>query len=230
MRAVNRAAQQNANSLGCRMIIFEDESTLLTDLASTPEPDLVKAIFASPTWLAGIGNPPQTAGPIAWRLEVELARLANARGDVDALIVSRGLVFQARAVQFKRIKITADSFDTGKPNNLTKLKKLVQQSNLLHDLGFAFVWATVLVAADTRSQVAQRGPFAAPSRELMDRVYEAFPWGDLRAGVGVSICEITQSSDRPAQHHGGAASHMVRAAVEQSQPVALTNAIADLFA
>jgi hypothetical protein len=211
------------------MIIYEDESTLLRDLASTPEGELVRAVFANRGWLRGIGNPPLTPGPIDWRLEADLSGLAAARGDVDALIVSRGLVFQARAVQFKRIKIGADSFVTGEMNNLKKLTKLVRQANLLHELGFAFVWATVIVVADMRSQVPARGLHPAPPRDLMDRVYAAFPWNELRAGVGVNICEIAQVSDQPAQHRGGAGSHMARTAIEQNQSAALTSAIGRVF-
>jgi hypothetical protein len=211
------------------MTISEDDASPLSDLIAVRESDLVKAIFGYRHWIDGIGNPPQTSGPIDWRLEVDLSRFGTARGDIDALIVSRWRVFQARAVQFKRIKVGPRSFTSGRLNKLPELKKLVRQTNLLHELGFAFVWATVVVVADMRSQIPARGLFPATPRELMDQVYSALPLNDLHDGVGVSICEINQVSDQPAHHHGGAGSHMVRAAVEQSQSTQLTNVIAEIF-
>jgi len=207
-------------------------SGAIKDLIDTPEPQLVELIFSQIGWVDGIGNPPQTPGPIDWRLAVDFRELRvpnGAAGDVDALIISAGALNQARAVQFKRIKVGEHALLTSQPNKLTELRTLVRQTNLLHEIGFAFVWSTVVVTTDIRSQVSARGAFASTPANLMEKVSEAFPRCDLRDGIGVSICDINQVSDAPAHQRGSASSRMVRHADRQDQPEWLTKAIADVF-
>jgi hypothetical protein len=215
------------------MIIFGDEPAGLDRLIDVPETELVRAVFNPTTrWMTGIGVPPQTAYPVVWKLEVTPAELGLPRaafGDVDALVVRPGLPEQARAVQFKRVKVQASSFTTGRVNKLPALTRLVHQANALRDAGFAFVWATVVVVADMRTQVPARGLFPSSPRNLMDQVYAAFPLDRLHPDIGVSICEIDQVSDAPAHHRGGAGSHMLRGATFQPQPAALTASIEEMF-
>jgi hypothetical protein len=215
------------------MIIVGDEPSGLDRLIEVPEPELVRAVFNPVSgWTAGIGVPPQTKPPLAWQLEVKPAQVGlphTAFGDVDALVVRTGLPGEARAVQFKRVKVTSSSFATGEVNKLAELSKLVNQANALRLAGFAFVWATVIVVADMRSQVPKRGLFPSSPRELMERVYATFPLDRLDAAIGVSICEIDQVSDAPAHHRGGAGSHMLRGATFQPQSSGLTAAIERLF-
>lgn len=202
------------------------------DLVETPEHDLVRAIFADQILLQGIGVPPQMGGPLDFRLRVtpsDVGLPLEAFGDADAVLVQEQQYELARAVEFKRVKISARGLRSGTVSKLPALTKAVHQANALQAAGFAFVWITVVVVADMRPVTGGTG-YAAPPLALIEQVRSYLPLREITPEIGVSICEITQVSDRPANERGGAGSHMLRNAVHCAQPAQLTRGLAALFA
>jgi hypothetical protein len=201
------------------------------ELLRIHEPELVRYLYNDPVFVGSLGVPPLMSGPVAWRLGVVPADLElpnSAFGDIDSLLVNQNAPEQCRVIEFKRVKISASTYSTGRMNGLEGLGTLVHQANLRHELGFAFVWATVLVVADTRPITGGSG-FAAPPIDLIDEVKARFPLGDLHPDIGVVIGEIAQVSDRPANERGMSGGEMVRKANFQQQPGLLTDAIHELF-
>jgi hypothetical protein len=200
-------------------------------LIDIPESQLVRAIYDDRLLIGSVGIPPQMRWPVQFRLGVLPAQLRlapSAFGDADGVLLESHNAHLARAVEYKRVKISANSYHTGQINKLQELAKAAHQANALHRAGFAFVWLTIIVVADTRPLTGGQG-FAAPPGEMIARVRDAIPLSDLAPAVGVSVCQVAQVSDRPANERGGAGGQMLRGAMQQVQPPALTGAIADLF-
>jgi hypothetical protein len=154
---------------------------------------------------------------------------AKAFGDIDALVLSKGEAAAARAIQYKRVKITASTFLTRQPNKLQELAKAVHQTNALALVGLAYVWLQVIVVTDAREHAAGSYLVAAP-QDLISRVHSALPMSELDERAGVVVTEIVQSIDRPVHETGGFGGKIVRLAQPQKQPESLTQAIAALFA
>jgi len=176
--------------------------------------------------------PPATELPLAERLQVVPAQIGLPRqafGDIDALVLSKGNAAAARAIQYKRVKITASTFMTREPNKLHELTKAVQQANALLMVGLAYVWVQIIVVTDARAHSGGSYLVSAP-QDLIDRVQAALPLSALDDRVGVVITEIVQSVDRPVEETGGFGGKILRLAQPQKQPEAITEAIAKLFA
>lgn len=201
------------------------------DVVAATEHDLVRDGFADQLLSQHIAVPPSVKAKYEYRLRVMPAQLGvdvTAFGDADALLIEVGSPQRVSAVEFKRVKITASSFDTDQINKLGELPKAVTQANLLHAVGFAHVWLTVLIVADTRTLTGGKGYGLVPGK-LVQRVIEAIPTDRLVDGVGLTVCEIVQVSDEPANFRGMSGGQLLRHAVEQVQPQALTAAIRKLF-
>ena len=201
-------------------------------LTEIPEDALVEAVFADPLLSRGIGAPPSIQSAYYSRFRVKFSDLglpAELRGDADALLIAYGRPDIATAVEFKRVKITADSFRTDQINKLPELKKAVRQANTLHRAGFAYCWLSVLIVADVRF-LTHGVSFAGPPLRFIEQVRSAIPENSLAPGVGLQLCVISQVSDAPADERGGAGWKLVRLATAQAQPEALTARIYSLFA
>jgi len=201
-------------------------------LIETPEGLLVKAMLRDQILASPIAIPSSIKGPSRGELQVSPERLglaADAFGDADAIFIEEGRPDRASAVEFKRVKISTRSLQTGQPGKLGALKKAVHQANALYAAGFAFVWVAIVVVADMRS-VGDGTMFPAPPLEQIHKIRKAVPLARLAPGIGVEISELVQVSNQPANHRGSAGWHLLRAAEEQPQPRALTDAIGALFA
>jgi hypothetical protein len=93
---------------------------------------LVAALFADAYWrenvlnIAGIPDRPEV------RQCVPLTTLPGQRGgDVDILAWARKKPEAATATEVKRIKVSANSFISGRPNKLQEYEKAVRQANRL---------------------------------------------------------------------------------------------------
>lgn len=200
-------------------------------LIDTPEQDLVRAVFADRLLARSVGIPPSIRGTFDYRLGVTPRAMGLADspfGDVDALLVECQSPAKASAVEFKRVKISPSTFQTGQLNKLGGLSKAVRQANRLYRIGFANVWLTVLVVADLRP-ITGGVTFSFAPGEMLSRVRLTLPLSKLDEGIGVSVCEINQVSDQPANFRGTAGGELLRGVVTQVQPKPLTDAIVRFF-
>jgi len=149
-------------------------------------------------------------------------------GDADALLIEAGSPSRASAVEYKRVKVSQDSFATGELNKLAELKKAVFQANALHSAGFAYVWLIVIIVSDTRSLTGGLG-FGFTPQSYIQKVIDSIPVAELTDGVGVVVSQIEQVSDRPANERGMAGGRIVRVAVEQKQSSEMTAAVERIF-
>jgi len=116
-------------------------------LAGVPEPELVRRLLADTHWrgrLLGLHGIPTDANNYP---EVLLDDLGK-KGDVDILLVNPSRPEFATAIQAKRIKVAAQTFQTGKPNRLVAVAELHRQANLLVELGFWQVLCYAIVAVE----------------------------------------------------------------------------------
>jgi len=210
------------------MDIFPDS---FVDLISAHETPLVRDVFADQILSRTVGVPPSIRAAYDYRLCVRPDSLGlepSAFGDADAVLIERGRPECASAVEFKRVKVSQASLVTDEVNKLGELRKGVRQANSLHTAGFANVWLTVIVVADTRP-ADSISSFRFTPYQLVQRVIDAIPLTQLDPGVGVTVCEITQVSDRPANWRGGSGGQILQMAKEQNQSLQFTAAIAGLF-
>jgi len=173
-------------------------------LVEAHESPLVRDVFADQILSRTVAVPPSIRDVYDYRRCVSPVALGlppTAFGDADAILIERGKPQRASAVEFKRVKVTQASLVTEEINKLGELPKAVRQANALSDAGFAAVWLTVIVVADMRSPDGSALRFT-PGK-LVQRVKEAIPLSKLNPSVGVTVCEITQTSDRPANWRGG---------------------------
>ncbi len=202
------------------------------DLVFAHEHDLVRDTFADQLLSQHVAVPPSIRQKYEYRLRVQpkvLGLPESAFGDADAVLIESGVPERASAIEFKRVKITASSFATDQINKLAELPKAVTQANRLHAAGFAFAWLTVVVVADTRSLTDGAGYGAIPGK-LIQAVLDAIPAQQLADGVGLTVCEIVQVSDEPANFRGMSGGQLRISAKEQKQPKGLTDAVSQLFA
>lgn len=198
---------------------------------SLPEHELVAKLYEDLHLFQHVAIPPQTPWPSQVFLRVAPRAIGLERtafGDVDALLVPNEAPHLARAVEFKRVLMSGDTFSTIRPNKLHELAKGVVQANRLASTGFAFVWLSVLVLVDSRVLTEHTGGYLGASREMMDAVYRALPLGELNSAVGVTMSELTQCFDRPIGTSGMMGGHVVRMATPLPQPTPLTAGIAAL--
>jgi hypothetical protein len=201
-------------------------------VAEIPEARLLDLIYSDVGFYSAITVPPQTRGPIKYRLRVQPADVGLAKtafGDVDSLLLSQSDASSARAVQFKRIKITAETFHTGQPNRLRELAKVVHQANALVKVGFSFVWVAVIVVVDARQATGGQLRLVSGLGALVDLIKQSVPMSQLDPSAGAYLLEAVQPVDKPFSDSGMFGGQMLRDATQRLQPAALTTAIARLF-
>jgi hypothetical protein len=223
-----RTLQAYLDKLGSNI---EDLTESFLRLIDAHEAPLVRDVFADQILSRTVGVPPSIRADYDYRLCVSPNSLGlppEAFGDADAVLIERGRPELATVVEFKRVKVSPSSLLTDGVNKLGELPKAVRQANALHAVGFGAVWLTVIVVADTRPADGS-ATFRFTPHQLIQRVYDAIPMSKLNKGVGITVCEITQVSDRPANWRGGSGGQILRMATERGQPTDLTAAITRLF-
>jgi hypothetical protein len=201
------------------------------DLVTAHEQPLVEDVFADALLAQHVAIPPSIRSSFQYRLCVDPTHVGlghDAFGDADAVLVESDNYAAASAVEFKRVKITEHSFATGQVNKLKDLEKACSQANKLHEAGFAHAWLTVIIVADTRSLTGGSSYGLIPAT-LRDDVIAAIPTGRLHPSVGLTVCEIVQVSDEPANFRGMSGGNLIRTSQVQAQPRLLTEGITRLF-
>jgi hypothetical protein len=212
-------------TLQTESILKAPEHTLLQLLYG--ELRLMKSIEAErlPTHVA---LPPKTPWPCKVYLGVKPSDLELKHeffGDADSVLVPITEPTATTAIEFKRIRITNATFDTGMPGGLQELKKAVRQGNALAQAGFAYVWVTVLVVTDSPERRTPEKKYVPPPGAVMRAVESSIPVDCLNPVVGLYITEITQPVDRPVLEEGVFGGNLIRPARRQQQPDHLTAAI-----
>jgi hypothetical protein len=196
-------------------------------VADVDESELVKTLMAHDHWrertisLHGI---PDGAEPY---LEVLLTGLPNdPHGDIDILLVPPGLSWQAVAMQVKRIKVQAATFQTEIPNKLQELARGAGQAKLLADIGFSQVYYFVCVVVDSRANNDGRNTFEGLTPALDSKINNAISSLELDQRVGLVHCEFVQPMDHQPLTVGTSHTHLIRPPLRTVQPQAVTDWVA----
>src|ERR1700685_1899882 len=195
-------------------------------IATIDESKLVELLLTDPRWRSRIVNlagMPDDCKSFA-RVSLDGVPPNGAEGDIDILLCPLLRPDLAVAIQVKRIKVSANALSTGQPNKLSGLKKRVEQSNLLADLGFHQVYFYVFVVVDSRELNAGKFAFAGSTNEiksLLDREIRMAATV-LRSTAGLYSCEFTQTMDDVPLSTGTFGGHLVRLAQQRAQSDELT--------
>lgn len=190
-------------------------------IADLEEKDLVRHLLSDEQWrqrLLGLyGGTNTLVYP-----EVRLDGLGDLEGDIDLLLVPPGQPELATAIQVKRIKVSAASFETDAPNKLAELRKLKQQTNPLACIGFWQVYAFVLVAVDSRSHNAGAFSYAGLTASLREKIDAAISLEALAERIGLVKFEFVQPIDDRPLGAGAFRLRPKRVAQSATQPAEVT--------
>jgi hypothetical protein len=190
---------------------------------------LVAALFADAYWrenvlnIAGIPDRPEV------RQCVPLTTLPGQRGgDVDILAWARKKPEAATATEVKRIKVSANSFISGRPNKLQEYEKAVRQANRLATLGFWQVYLFVVVVVDSRDRNAGRITYEGATPELDGLITNTITLRDLDPRVGLVRHDFVQPMNYAPLGVGAGGKHLLRSATATKQPDGLTAWVSEL--
>jgi hypothetical protein len=203
-------------------------------IATIDESKLVELLLTDPYWPSRIVNLARMPDDCKNFGCVSLDGVPpnGAEGDIDILRCPLLRPDLATAIQVKRIKVSATALSTGQPNKLSGLKKGVEQSNLLADLGFHQVYFYVFIVVDSRELDVGKFAFAGATKEiksLLDREIRMAATV-LRSTAGLYSCEFTQTMDDVPLSTGSFGGHLVRLAQQRAQPDELTKWVAKTIA
>lgn len=204
---------------------------LHTSLATIPEKDLVRQLVEnrlSRADLLGICGMP-TARRVFQTQDLRGAP-TDVKTDVDLLFVDPKAPEAAVAVEVKRVKVHAGTFQTGSPNKLQELEKGFEQANLLARVGFAQVYLYVLVVVDSRLHNAGRVTYDGLTSEIRALIDAAISPNNLDPRIGLVVFEFVQPMDHPPLTVGAGGTELYRLATVTPQPAELTRWIAQLAA
>jgi hypothetical protein len=195
-------------------------------IATIEESKLVELLLADPYWpsrivnLAGMPKDCKRFG----RVSLDGVPPNGAEGDIDILLCPLLQPDLATAIQVKRIKVSASALRTGQPNKLSGLKKGVEQTNLLADLGFHQVYFYVFIVVDSRELNVGKFAFEGATKEIKSRLDREIRMAAtvLRSTAGLCSWEFTQTMDDVPLTTGAFGGHLVRLAQQRAQSDELT--------
>jgi hypothetical protein len=195
-------------------------------IATIDESKLVELLLTDPYWpsrivnIAGMPDDCKNFGCVS----LDGVPPNGAEGDIDILRCPMLRPDLAIAIQVKRIKVSASALNTGQPNKLSGLKKGVEQSNLLADLGFHQVYFYVFIVVDSRELNVGKFAFAGSTKEIKSLLEREIGMAAtaLRSTAGLYSCEFTQPMDDVPLSTGSFHGHLVRRAQQMTQPDELT--------
>ena len=163
-------------------------------IAEIAETDLIRRLLAEPHWRERFFRIHGIPDRAIFFPEVLLTRL-GAEGDVDILAVDPESPATATAIQVKRIKVSARTFETGRPNKLAAIPELQRQSTLLVNLGFHQVFSYVIVVVDSREKNFGEYTFEGLTSGLRSLVDNAMTTHGLHPDAGFIQFELCQPID-----------------------------------
>jgi hypothetical protein len=195
-------------------------------IATIDESKLVELLLTDPYWpsrIVNLAGMPRDCKNFSC-VSLDGVPPNGAEGDIDILCCPMLRPDLATAIQVKRIKVSADALSTGQPNKLSGLKKGVEQSNLLADLGFHQVYFYVFIVVDSRELNVGKFAFVGSTKEiksLLDREIRMAATV-LHSTAGLYSCEFTQPMDDFPLTTGAFGGHLVRLAQQRAQSDELT--------
>lgn len=212
------------SNMGC------DPKFVHDSIADIPEDQLVARLLSDPTWPSDFFELVGMPRGMSKRQSVLLHTApGNYRGDIDVLLCDPDRAEHAVAYQIKRVKFGIDQIRAGKPNKLSEFRKLVQQANLLVEMGFWQVYAYVVIVVDTREQNSGRLTYQGLSPKLRSLVDQEISLELLHPRIGLGILDFTQPMDCKPFAVGTQGLHLRRLASSAPQNPALTQWITTLF-
>jgi hypothetical protein len=195
-------------------------------IGSIDESKLVELLLTDPYWpsrIVNIAGMPDNCQNFAC-VGLDGIPPTGAEGDIDILRCPMLRPDLATAIQVKRVKVSADALITGQPNKLSGLKKGVEQSNRLADLGFHQVYFYVFVVVDSRELNVGKFAFEGSTKEIKSLLEREIGMAAtaLRPTVGLYVCEFTQPMDDVPLTTGAFGGRLVRLAQHRAQPDELT--------
>ena len=198
-----------------------NESSTHESLADIAEGDLVQRLLADQHWrsrLLGLHGIPKNARDYPEVLHDDLGR----KGDIDILVVDPAQPQFATCVQIKRIKVSARTFQNGKPNKLAEITKLHKQSNCLVELGFWQVLSYALVVVDSRKNNQGEYRYDGLTSGLRSKIDESLTANGLHQNAGFVRFDFVQPIDDFPLGAGTFSSRVLRSATVQQQPASIT--------
>jgi hypothetical protein len=199
-------------------------------LAEIPEHELIQLLMAQRhgrDFMFGIKGMPNNPRVL---MRVPLAGApGGVRGDVDLLLVEPLLPLDSVAIEVKRVRVGARSFEpAGKPNKLSDYREGVRQANLLAEIGFAQVYLYVLVVVDSRIRNKGKYSYDGITPELQAEIDAVVTLDGLNPRAGLVVSELVQSMDYEPLTLGAGGGHLRRLATPAIQPAALTAWVTDV--
>jgi len=197
-------------------------SGMFESLASVSESDLIRRLLADPHWSERILRLHGIPGDVKYYPEVPLSGLA-ARGDVDILAVDPENPHLATAIQAKRVRVSARSFEPdGRPNKLSEIPKQNRQTSLLVDLGFWQVFSFVFVVVDSRVRNLGGFGFEGLTQSLRRQIDAGVSTEGLHQSAGCIVYELTQPQEDHPLSTGTFFGRISRMPTTQPQSAAVT--------
>lgn len=200
--------------------------------ADLPEAPLSRLLFGESPACRPLAAELRIAPGSCVAFEVPTATLvpgARGPGDIDVLVSSLQTPARSLAIELKRVKVTAESFDTELPGKLSDLKRGVQQANLLGELGFHRTYLVIAIVTDGRQRVGYNFFGRGPTVELLEGITQFTGRDRLRPGVGLAFVDMTQPIDKDIALAGSVGAWIEWDAQESDQPPSLTASVAEFF-
>lgn len=142
-------------------------------------------------------------------------------GDIDVLIQHDVSAANCTAIEFKRVKVKAETFQNGSPNKIADLRKGVHQVNDLYELGFSSTVLLVAIVTDGRTRVQANFVHRGPTAQQLVKIWDFSGRESLHDEVGLGFVEIVQPVDKPIDMAGRIGAYMVKVPRRRTQRLEL---------
>lgn len=149
-------------------------------------------------------------------------------GDVDMIIVNPDEPNHSIAIEFKKVNVIV-THESEKINKIEKIKRAINQTNGLLELGFHKVYLAVVAGSFGAKNTKVNFLYRGMTDETFQKVYDFPDRENLDDKVGLIFIEIIQPTLNPLDYTGMINICIENIAKEQDQPKELTNKIKSLF-
>jgi hypothetical protein len=182
-------------------------------IADIKESELVQRLIDDPHWRSDIlGLQGMPDRPQILRGALLSGAPGSFEGDADLILFESGKPEIATAIEVKRIKIQASTFESGKPNKLREYPKAVEQANRLVAVGFAQVYLYIFVVVDSRTNNNGECTYDGLTPDLSAKVQACISLENLEPQIGLVVHEFVQPMDHPPLTTGTYGGHLHRLA------------------
>ena len=149
--------------------------------------------------------------------------------EFDVLVCNPIKPQYAVAIECKRVKIKAESFEHNDVTKLEGVGKGVKQANELLKVGFYRTFLAVIIVVDGRGRTDYGMHTRGVTTQQFEKIYD-FPRRDsLHNDVGVLFIEVIQTTDAPLSKTGCVAVGLDKKAIQQDQSASITNKVRSRF-